>query len=180
MAALAVTDYLSVPFRLARNALLEFRGVGRRFEVKGEAGGVTVVDDYAHHPTEIRATLEAARARFPRRSLWAVWQPHTYSRTKALLQDFGRSFDLAHHVVVLPVYAARETDRLGLSNGQVADALQASDVHAASSREDAVAWLRSEVRPGDVVLTLGAGDGDKVGEWLLAALEEANHGDNQE
>ena len=170
LAALAVSDHLGVPFPTARSALEDFRGVARRFELKGEADGVTVVDDYAHHPTEIRATLAAARQRFPGRTLWAVWQPHTYSRTKTLLPEFAQAFDQADHVLVLPIYAARERDTLGISSGDVVAAMDHPDARLVGSREEAVAVLGTEVAPGDVVLTLGAGDGDKVGEWLLVAL----------
>jgi len=170
-AALVVADYLGVSFQAARSALTEFHGVGRRFEVKGEADGVLVVDDYAHHPTEIRATLQAARSRFPSQTLWAVWQPHTYSRTKTWLDDFAQAFDLADQVIVLPIYASRERDTLGLTDVQVAAAVRHPDVRRAESLEEAVVWLATEVRPGDVVLTLGAGDSDKVGEWLLEVLE---------
>nr|HID13408.1 UDP-N-acetylmuramate--L-alanine ligase [Anaerolineae bacterium] len=158
MAALAVADFLDVSFRVARKALTGFRGVGRRFEVKGEASGVMVVDDYAHHPTEIRATLAAARQRYPRRSLWAVWQPHTYSRTKTLLEEFAQAFGAADHVIVLPIYAARETDTLGISSADVVAAMQHPDVRCADSLDEAVAWLGTEVQPGDVGLTLGAGE----------------------
>jgi UDP-N-acetylmuramate--alanine ligase len=170
-AALAVADHLGVPFQVTRDALTEFHGVGRRFEVKGEADGVLVVDDYAHHPTEIRATLRAARERFPSQNLWAVWQPHTYSRTRTLLDRFARAFDLADQVVVLPIYAAREHDTLGLTNAGVAAAIVHPDVRHADSLDEAVVWLATEVCPGDVVLTLGAGDSDKVGKWLLEVLE---------
>lgn len=170
LAALAVTDSLGVPFAAARSILGGFRGVARRFEVKGETEGVTVVDDYAHHPTEIQATLAAARQRFPGRSIWAVWQPHTYSRTKALLEEFTRAFDRADHVLVLPIYAARESDPLGISSADVVAGMLHPDARLVGSREEAVAVLGTEVRPGDVVLTLGAGDGDQVGEWLLIAL----------
>ncbi|MGD1995000.1 MAG: UDP-N-acetylmuramate--L-alanine ligase [Anaerolineae bacterium] len=169
-AALAVVDFLGVPFRVARTALTEFRGVGRRFEVKGEVGDVVVVDDYAHHPTEIQATLQAARDRFPGRPLWAVWQPHTYSRTATLLTDFARAFDVADHVVVLPIYAARETDTLGVSSASVVAAMHHPDARCASSLDEAVVLLGTEIQPGDVVLTLGAGDGYRMGEWLLEVL----------
>jgi UDP-N-acetylmuramate--alanine ligase len=176
MAAVLVADALGVPFRVSREALTEFRGTARRFEVKGETNGVTVVDDYAHHPTEVQATLAAARARFASRKLWVVWQPHTYSRTKALLEGFGRAFGQADHVIVLPIYPARETDNLGLSSACVAETIQATDVRSAGSLEEALVWLGTEVRSGDVVLTLGAGDGDKVGEWLLEVLREGENG----
>ena len=171
MAALAVADFLGVPFRVAREALREFRGVARRFEIKGEAGGVVVIDDYAHHPTEIRATLRAARDRFDRRTLWAVWQPHTYSRTRTLLPDFAQAFDVADHVIVMPIYAARETDTLGVSSADVVAAMHHPDARCASSLDEAVVWLGTELQPGDVMLTLGAGDGYQVGEWLLEVLE---------
>ncbi len=176
-AALAVADYLGVEFRVASEGLRAFRGVARRFEVKGTAGGVTVIDDYAHHPTEIRATLRAAQERFPDRDLWAVWQPHTYSRTKTLLTAFARSFGGAEHVVVLPIYAARETDTLGVCSGDVVTAMDHPDAHCAKSMEEALAWLSARVQPGDVVLTLGAGDGNKVGRWLLASLRETEPSD---
>ncbi len=166
-AAMAVTDFLGIPFRKAADALTTFRGVRRRFEIKGETQGVTVVDDYAHHPTEIRATLQAAKERFPKRAIWAVWQPHTYSRTQALLNDFTQAFGLADHVIVLPIYAAREKDTLGIDNDLVAKKIEHPDARRADSLEEAVAQLKAEVKEGDVVLTLGAGDGNRVGEWLL-------------
>jgi UDP-N-acetylmuramate--alanine ligase len=170
MAALAVTDFLGVPFRVAREAMTEFYGVARRFEVKGEVGGVVVVDDYAHHPTEIQATLRAAKERFPDRRIWAVWQPHTYSRTKELLTEFAASFEDADEVIVLPIYAAREADTLGVSAADVVEAMDHRGVRAVASMEEALIWLGTEVRPGDVVLTLGAGDGNQVGQWLLEVL----------
>ncbi|TET52135.1 MAG: UDP-N-acetylmuramate--L-alanine ligase [Anaerolineales bacterium] len=174
IAALAVADYLGIPFKTSRTALTGFRGVGRRFELKGEADGVTVVDDYAHHPTEILATLAAAKGRFPHRPLWAVWQPHTYSRTKALLSDFARAFDVADHVVILPIYASRETDTLGIGAEDVKAAMEHPDVRVADSLDEAVVWLGTEAAPSDVVLTLGAGDGYLVAEWLLEALAVAS------
>lgn len=174
MAALAVADFLDVPFRVARATLTDFRGVGRRFEVKGEVGGVIVVDDYAHHPTEIRATLQAARERFPQRNLWAVWQPHTFSRTRALLTEFAEAFGMADHVVVLPIYASRETDTLGVRSTDVIAAMRHPDVRCAGSLDEALVWLGTEVRPGDVVLTLGAGDGYRVGEWLIEVLRDGS------
>jgi UDP-N-acetylmuramate--alanine ligase len=170
MAALAVADWLGLPFHVATDTLAEFHGVGRRFEVKGEAGGVTVIDDYAHHPTQIRMTLAAARQRFPGRALWAVWQPHTYSRTRTLLADFAQAFEAADHVIVLPIYAARETDTLDVSSADVVAAMRHPDVRCAASLDEAVVWLGTELRSGDVALTLGAGDGYRVGEWVLEVL----------
>lgn len=176
MAALAVADYLQVPFRVAREALAGFRGVARRFEVKGVSQGVTVVDDYAHHPTEIRATLRAARERFPERRVWAVWQPHTYSRTKALLEAFATAFDDADRVIVLPIYPARETDTMGVQSADVVTEMEHRNAVVANSMEEALEELKGAVRPADVVLTLGAGDGDWVGEQLLIELERMSDG----
>jgi len=175
VAALAVADFLGIPLRVAKSALNEFRGVARRFEVKGRVGEVTVIDDYAHHPTEIRATLAAARERFPGQPVWAVWQPHTYSRTRALWGDFVEAFGEADHVIVLPIYAAREVDAGNVSSAGVVAAMEGTDVRSAESLDEALVWLGTEVRPGDVVLTLGAGDGYWVGEWLLEVLESAGN-----
>ena len=99
---------MSLPLEEAAQALGQFTGTGRRFEVRGEANGIIVIDDYAHHPTEIQATLAAARSRYPRSPLWVVWQPHTYSRTQLLLEDFANSFGNADEVIVTEVYPARE------------------------------------------------------------------------
>jgi UDP-N-acetylmuramate--alanine ligase len=179
LAALAVAEQLGVPFSTMAEALRAFRGMGRRFEVKGVSNGVTVVDDYAHHPTEIRATLEAARANYPKRKIWAVWQPHTYSRTKTLMDDFATAFEDADHILVTAVYAARETDDLGISSADVAAKMDYSDVRVVDDLEHAVDELESGVRSSDVVLTLGAGDGYLIGERLLDRLKERTNGNGQ-
>jgi UDP-N-acetylmuramate--L-alanine ligase/UDP-N-acetylenolpyruvoylglucosamine reductase len=150
-----------------------FTGLGRRFEAKGEAAGVTVIDEYAHHPTEIRASLAAARERFPGRRLWAVFQPHTFSRTKALLPDFGAAFAGADRVMILDVYAAREVDDLGISAADLLELLP-PDAVAAGGPADAAAKLATLVAPGDVVLTLGAGTITEAGPLLLERLR-AHH-----
>jgi UDP-N-acetylmuramate--alanine ligase len=176
LAALAAAFEAGVGFEQAAGALATFGGTGRRFEIKGEARGVTVVDDYAHHPTEVRATLAAARSRYPGRGLWAVYQPHTFSRTAALLDEFGRSFGEADHVIVTGIYAARERDTLGISGAAVADRIRASghpDVRYCETLDEAAAAVLSGIEPGNVVLTLGAGDGYRVGEQVLAQLEAA-------
>ena len=108
LAVLAIIGVLGLSRKKASQALSEFTGTGRRFELRGEVNGISIFDDYAHHPTEIRATLSGARARFPKARIWAVWQPHTYSRTKALFLDFARAFQDADKVIVTEVYAARE------------------------------------------------------------------------
>ena len=173
LAALAAVDYCGVPFASALPALRAFRGVGRRFEVKGEVHGITVVDDYAHHPTEIRATLASARQRFPGRPLWAMFQPHTYSRTRALMANFASSFGDADHVVVSDIYSAREASDAALSSADLIGAMQHADAQYVGGLEAAAHTLAQRMRPGDVLLTLGAGTSHKVGELVLAELRHA-------
>ena len=173
LAALAAVDYCGVPFASALPALRAFRGVGRRFEVKGEVHGITVVDDYAHHPTEIRATLASARQRFPGRPLWAMFQPHTYSRTRALMANFASSFGDADHVVVSDIYSAREASDAALSSADLIGAMQHADAQYVGGLEAAAHSLAQRMRPGDVLLTLGAGTSHKVGELVLAELRHA-------
>ena len=171
LAALAVADRMGLDLASARETLRSFRGVRRRFEVKGEAGGVTVVDDYAHHPTQIRATLAAARERYPGREVWGVFQPHTYSRTRALLDEFAASFADADHVIVTDIYAAREFDDLGVSAADIVARMAHPDVRHIADLDDAADDLVHRIQPGDVLLTLGAGDGYRVGEMVLVELE---------
>jgi UDP-N-acetylmuramate--alanine ligase len=171
LAALAASSAAGVEFGLAAAALTRFRGTARRFEIKGHVAGVTVVDDYAHHPTEIEATLAAARLKYPGRAIWAVFQPHTYSRTAALLGDFATAFANADHVVVTPVYAAREFDTLGVSGDDVVRLMVHPDAQYVQTLEDAARVVLDRVQAGDVVITLGAGDGYLIGEWVLRDLE---------
>ena len=170
LAALAVADFLGVDFNTARNALADYRGAGRRFEVKGEARGVTVVDDYAHHPTEIRATLAAARRRFAGRPLWAMFQPHTFSRTRTLLADFAASFADADHVVVVDIFRSRENPDPTVSAADIVKKMTHRDARYLSALADAADYLCANLRPGDVFITLGAGDGDWVGIEILKRL----------
>ncbi len=151
-------------------ALATFRGTGRRFEVKGVVNGVTVVDDYGHHPTEIRATLAAARQQYPTSRIWAVWQPHTYSRTRTLLADFATCFSDADQVVVLDIYASREKETLGLTGAGVAQAIQHHQVAFVAQIEAAAAYLFSpNSNPAISLITFSAGDGNRVGEIVLRA-----------
>jgi UDP-N-acetylmuramate--alanine ligase len=177
LAAISVLHRLGFPASEAGRALGEFRGVGRRFDVAGEYGGVLLVDDYAHHPTEIRTTLAAARSRYPQRRLWAVWQPHTYSRTRALLDDFAEAFGQADCVLVTEVYAARETPPPGgFSAHAVAEAISARRldktgvVKFAARLDEASQYLLENLRVGDVVLMLSAGDAEQITQWLKEAL----------
>jgi UDP-N-acetylmuramate--alanine ligase len=175
LAALAVGLELDVPFTKIARGLARFRGVERRFQLKGEAFGARIVDDYGHHPTEIQATLAAAREGFGSRTL-VVFQPHRYSRTSALLEEFGRSFVLADHVIVTDVYAAGEAALPGIDGSAVRDALVRHG-HPSAVHEPKIAnipkILAKDVRPGDLVVTLGAGDVWKVGEALLALDRKA-------
>ena len=170
LAAIIVGTDLEIEFDLICRALLAFGGVGRRFQLLGEANGVTVIDDYAHHPTEIRATLAAARQRYPGRRLWAVWQPHTYSRTRLLLKEFRRSFAEADQVVALDIYRSREQETLGMDTAQVVAKMRHPHAVHIGEKETAVSYLLEHIQPGDVVITLGAGDGNLVGVWLLEKL----------
>jgi UDP-N-acetylmuramate--alanine ligase len=170
LAALAVADFCGVDFNTARGALADYRGAGRRFEVKGEAAGVLVVDDYAHHPTEIRATLAAARRRFAGRPLWVMFQPHTYSRTRALLADFAGCFTEADHVVVVDIFRSRESPDGTISAADIVKKMKHDDARHIPALEDAAEYLCTQLRSGDVLLTLGAGNGDWVGVKVLEVL----------
>ncbi|MBN1876860.1 MAG: UDP-N-acetylmuramate--L-alanine ligase [Anaerolineae bacterium] len=175
LAVLAVALELDVEFEIARGALERFSGTARRFEVLGEVAtgshvGVTVIDDYAHHPTQIRGVLAAARQRYPGRRIIAAWEPHTFSRIKALHADFMTAFAGADQVVLLPIYAAREVDDGTLTAELLAAQIQHPAVSAASSLEVAVELLASIVQPGDVVMMMGAGDEYVVGKRLLEVL----------
>jgi UDP-N-acetylmuramate--alanine ligase len=173
LAALTVAKLLNLPLAEAALALGQFIGTGRRFEVRGEAGGVVVVDDYAHHPTEIRATLAAARIRYPGRRIWAVWQPHTYSRTQMLFDDFVHSFSDADEIIVTEVYAAREPKQ-DFSSRQIVDAMP-RPAHFIAGLSDVSNFLTSHLRPGDALLVLSAGDADQVSAEVLAHLKEISN-----
>ncbi len=170
LAVLAVADWLDLDMELALRSLARFRGVRRRFELKGEARGIAVVDDYAHHPTEVRATLAAARQRYRDRPLWVFFQPHTFSRTKALLDEFAACFGDADHVLISEIYAAREKDTLGITAANLVQRIEHSDVRLVAGLQEASDYLQSRLQPGDVLLTLGAGNGYSVGETVLNAL----------
>jgi UDP-N-acetylmuramate--alanine ligase len=169
--ALVVADHVGVSRKQIGDALADFRGARRRFEVVGQSGAVTVIDDYGHHPTEIRATLEAARVRYGERPLWAVFQPHTYSRLAALWDEFCTCFHDADHVVVLDIYAAREKDTLGLSAAALSEAILHPDVRHVSGLEQAARAVVERVEPDGVVITLSAGDGNLVGTRVLELIE---------
>jgi UDP-N-acetylmuramate--alanine ligase len=172
--ALAALELAGVPRQEAERVLPEFTGAGRRFELRGEARGVRVYDDYGHHPREIEATLAAARSRANGGRVLVVFQPHLYSRTRHLAHDLARSLAAADGVAVTKVYAAREEPVPGVEGSLVAQALAAERPGMAVAwtpeLEDAVRFLVRRARAGDLVLTIGAGDVERAGEMLLEEL----------
>ena len=176
LAAIAAVDVLGVGFGAARSALSKFHGVGRRFEIVGEAHGVTVIDDYAHHPSEIEATLQAARQKFPLADLWAVFQPHTYSRTRTFAARLARAFGASDHVIVLDIYASREAPDPEISAERLAAQIEGKDVRFIPELAQAAERLIAEIKPGSVVLTLSAGDGNRVGRLVLEGLQSQSRG----
>ncbi len=169
-AAAAVALYLSVPADLIREGLEKFTGVSRRFDVKGVVNGVTLIDDYGHHPAEIRATLEAARG-CPYERLLVLFQPHRYTRTQHLWEDFCRAFNQADVLVMTDIYAANESPIPGITGEGLADAIRAAghkNVIFRSSMQEGIEHLMQESRPGDAVLTIGAGNvGRALGELAI-------------
>ncbi len=173
LGATAAALEVGVPFASIAAAVGAFSGVARRFERKGTRGGITLVDDYAHHPTEVAATLQAARQSFPGARVVAVFQPHLFSRTRAFAPEFGAALMGADAVIVLPIYPAREQPIPGVTHELVADAARRSghgQARTAASFGEALTILDSLLRPGDVLLTLGAGNVVQLGEtWLKGA-----------
>jgi UDP-N-acetylmuramate--alanine ligase len=172
LAALIVAGNENIGFNDAANALESFQGTSRRFELRGEIDSVAVVDDYAHHPTAIKVTLEAARQRYPDRTLWAVWQPHTYSRTQALMDDYVRAFDAANHVLVTDIYAAREQPIPGITSAAVVARMQHPDARHTPSFDDTVKVLDQEIHAPAVILIMSAGDAPAIGEAFLKRRQE--------
>ena len=176
LAAIAVGRELDIPLAAIKRSLKNAEGVQRRLEVKGETGGITVVDDYGHHPTEIQVTLEAVKENWPRHRKVVVFQPHRYTRTQALLEEFTRSFNNSDMLVVLPIYAASEAPISGVSSEILAESIRAHghrDVICMDSLADCVEHLESHLAPGDLLLTLGAGDVYRVGEMVLERKKKA-------
>jgi UDP-N-acetylmuramate--alanine ligase len=171
LATLAVTSLLGLPPRKAADALGEFRGTGRRFEVVGEANGIAVINDYGHHPTEIKATLAAARARYSQRRIWAVWQPHTYSRTQTLFDQFAAAFSDANEVIATEIYASREAKQ-DFSSSMVVEAMHHPSAHYVADLNGTTRYLLEHLRPGDVVIVFSAGDADRISADVLAGLRK--------
>ena len=169
-ASIAVGVELNIAFDRIKKALEAVEGVQRRMEIKGEANGITVIDDYGHHPTEIKVTLEAIEENWPDRRKVVVFQPHRYSRTQALFDEFTRAFYQSDVLLVMPIYAASEKKIKGVSSRNLCEGIKShghKEVIYASGFKAALSYLNQTLLPGDVLLTLGAGDVWKVGEMFL-------------
>jgi UDP-N-acetylmuramate--alanine ligase len=169
-ASIAVGVELNIAFDQIKSALETVEGVQRRLEIKGESNGVTVIDDYGHHPTEIKVTLETLEENWQNRRKVVVFQPHRYSRTRALFDEFSRAFYQSDVLVVLPIYAASEKEIEGVTSQHLCEEIKAhghKEVIHADGFKDALSHLKQILKPGDVLLTLGAGDVYRVGEIFL-------------
>lgn len=168
LTCIAAAELLEIPTETIKQGLLAFTGTDRRFEYKGMMNGVTIIDDYAHHPTEILATLKAAK-NYPHKDLWCVFQPHTYTRTKAFFHEFAEVLSHTDHLVLADIFAARETDTLGVSSKDLAAevARLGTDAHYFGSFEEIEMFLKEHCASGDLLITMGAGDVVNIGEDLL-------------
>lgn len=168
LTCIAAAELLEIPMETIIQGLLAFTGTDRRFEYKGMMNGVTIIDDYAHHPTEILATLKAAK-NYPHKELWCVFQPHTYTRTKAFFHEFAEVLSHTDHLVLADIFAARETDTLGISSKDLAAevARLGTDAHYFGRFEEIEMFLKEHCASGDLLITMGAGDVVNIGEDLL-------------
>ena len=168
LSTIAAASCLNIPMEQILAGLYGFTGTNRRFQYKGTLNGVTIIDDYAHHPTEITATLEAAE-NYPHREIWCIFQPHTYTRTKAFFHEFAESLSLADHVILADIYAARETDTLGVSSELLAEEIKklGTDCHYLPGFDEIQEFAKSHCIHGDLLITMGAGDVVNIGENLL-------------
>lgn len=167
LAAVAAANEAGVEPKATLETLAEFGGVGRRFQILGTFHGATIVEDYAHHPTEIRVNVEAARSRFPKARVWVLFQPHTFSRTRALLSEFADALRGADRVLITEIFAAREQDDSGLSSRAIVELIQGQGARYVATLDKAEEILREELSEGDVLLVLGAGDVNQVAKRLV-------------
>lgn len=168
LAAIAAAHAMGISDENIKTGLTQYGGTDRRFQYKGKVGDVTIIDDYAHHPDEITATIKTAK-HYPHKKMWVVFQPHTYSRTKSLLPEFGKALKEADAVVLADIYAAREKDTLGVSSLDVKKEIEkyGTEVHYYPSFSEIENFLLESCSPGDLLITMGAGDVVKIGEHLL-------------
>lgn len=169
LAAICAAETLGVPVEDIRQGLLSFHGTDRRFQYKGKRNGVTIIDDYAHHPTEIRASLTMAGS-CPHREIWCVFQPHTYSRTKTFFTEFAKALTLADHVILADIYPARETDTLGMSSKALAMEVKrlGADAYYLPGFKEIEDFVLKNCIPGDMLITMGAGDVVSIADSLLS------------
>jgi len=175
LASIVVGMELEIPFEKISSALENLEGVQRRLEIKGDAAGIKIIDDYGHHPTEIKTTLDAIRKSWPGRRLIVVFQPHRYTRTSALFDDFTRSFYQSDMLILLPVYPAGEKLIEGVDHNHLAEGVRHhghKDVACFDDQHDAVSYLKVHAKAGDIILTLGAGNVWQAGQALLDQLDE--------
>lgn len=168
LSAIAVGLLVDIPLETIKKGLLAFTGTDRRFQYKGEVNGITIIDDYAHHPTEIAATLNSVK-HYPHRETWCIFQPHTYTRTKAFFHDFAEALSIADHVMLVDIFPARETDTLGMSSELLVQELKkiGADAYYLPSFEAAEKFILEHCIHGDMLITMGAGDVVNIGESLL-------------
>jgi UDP-N-acetylmuramate--alanine ligase len=175
LGVLVIADFLQIPFETYVKALAQFEGVARRFTVRGEVGGITVVDDFGHHPAEVRATLAGAKASFGGRRIVAAFQPHRFTRTRDQWQEFPRAFHDADKVVICDIFAAGEKPIEGISSEQLVRLAKEAghkDITYIARREDLAAWLDQQAKTGDLVITLGAGNIQLACNDVIALLEK--------
>ncbi|MCH5250230.1 MAG: UDP-N-acetylmuramate--L-alanine ligase [Lachnospiraceae bacterium] len=168
VAAIATARFLKIDDNIIRKALHDFNGTDRRFEFKGKVNGISIIDDYAHHPTEITATLNAA-TNYPHKTIWCVFQPHTYTRTKAFLHEFAKALTLSDKIILADIYAAREKDTLGISSVTLQEEIRnlGHECYYFPSFEEIEKFILENCTNGDLLITMGAGDIVKIGENLL-------------
>ncbi len=168
LAAVAAAHAMQISLKDICLGLSSYEGTERRFQKKGEVNGFTIIDDYAHHPEEIRATLSTAR-NYPHNKIWCIFQPHTYTRTKAFLKEFADALSLSDEIVLADIYPARETDTLGISSLDLKEelALLGKHAHYFSTFEEIENFILKNCINGDLLITMGAGDIVNVGEALL-------------
>ncbi len=169
--ALIAAKLAGVDWNKAVSHISDYKGAGRRFEIKGEVGGVLVIDDYAHHPAEIRSTLAAARAAYPDREIWAVYQPHTYSRTRTFLAAYEGVFSAADHLIITDIYAAREAQDANITPESVVASSRHPDGSSIGSLDDVLLYLKQHVGPNSIMIILSAGTATKLGPELLRWLQ---------
>lgn len=168
LSAIALSELLSLDMETVKKALAVFKGTDRRFEYKGMFNGISIIDDYAHHPTEITATLRAA-ANYPHEKLWCIFQPHTFTRTKAFMKEFAQALSLADEVILAEIYPARETDNLGISSQTLQKEIEGlgKTCYYFPTFSEIEKFVSSNLHPGDLLITMGAGDVVNIGENLL-------------